>query len=368
MAFLSGVFLIDCPASALNNAGKTEAINADNAIAVKSIQTREGAYPYVSAQAFRYWWRESLRDVQGWSASPIFREGKIAYTDANPLLYAEDDLFGYMRAQSTKEDAKKKREETGLLDKATPVAEKVTLTRQSPLKVSTLVSVAPVREITKDFGVMARQEGAPVPFEHEFYRAALQGLFSVDLGMMGRFYHIQRTGYKHLDGVRVEMAREMGLEEYDDGKAYQLSLEDRHQRLQMLMQGFAKISGGAKQSIHYTDVSPRLVILAVAKGGNHLFGTTVGTFPDGYKRGLPQIKLEALKETARVMRDEIVSGIYVGLTQGYLDEQRGGLIAALQEIQEGEIYGFRKTFLGHPREAIEAFLNELNEGKEQWLR
>ncbi|WP_018086176.1 hypothetical protein [Desulfurispora thermophila] len=83
--------------------------------------------------------------MEGWTASPVFREGKIAYTDANPILYAEDDCFGYMRAPSKKEDARKNRDERDLLAGATPVEEKVTLTRQSPLKVSTLVSIAPLR-------------------------------------------------------------------------------------------------------------------------------------------------------------------------------------------------------------------------------
>ena len=363
MAHLSGLILLDCPASALNNSGKAEDARTDNAVAVKRILTKEGYFPYVSAQAARYWWRDSLKDVEGWTASPIFREGKIAYTDANPILYAEDDLFGYMRAQSTKEDAKKQREEQGLLEFATPLESKTVLTRQSPLKMSTLVSIGPVREITTDFGVMSRHEGNPVPFEHEFYRTTLEGLFSIDLAMMGRFYHINRTGFKHLDEVRTKLAAEKGLEEYDHGKAYQLPMEDRYNRLVQVLNGLAKLNGGAKQSIHYTDVSPRFLIMAVSKGGNHLFATAVGVD----NKGLPIIKYEVFKETARVFKDEILSGIYVGLMQGYLDHQRQELEAVLNEISSDEIYGKPKTFLGHPREAINEFIKELAEGREKWL-
>ncbi|MCL5290437.1 MAG: DevR family CRISPR-associated autoregulator [Firmicutes bacterium] len=246
MSYLSGLFLVDCPASALNNAGRIDGARTDNTIAVKQIKTKEGDYPYVSAQAVRFWWREALKEIPGWTPSPIFREGKIAYTDANPLLYAEDDCFGYMRAQSTKADAKKSREDNNLLANATPVQDKVVLTRQSPLKVSTLVSVGPLREITNDFGVMSRHEGDPVPFEHQFYRATLQGLLSLDLGAVGRFYHMERTGYRHIDEPRIKQAKEMGLHEYDNGKAYQLSLDQRHKRIKQLMQGFSRISGGGE--------------------------------------------------------------------------------------------------------------------------
>src|SRR5687767_5553831 len=103
MAHLSGLILIDCPASALNNAGtQTEMVNRektyDNWSAMKYVRTRRGIFPYVSAQAFRYWLRESLKQVDGWTASPVYRESKVAYTDANPISYAEDDVFGYMRA------------------------------------------------------------------------------------------------------------------------------------------------------------------------------------------------------------------------------------------------------------------------------
>ncbi|MGI6093661.1 MAG: type I-B CRISPR-associated protein Cas7/Cst2/DevR [Veillonellaceae bacterium] len=363
MAFLSGLLLIDCPASALNNAGKDEDANTDNATGVKAVKAKDGVYPYVSAQAFRYWLRETVKKEATWTATPIFREGKIAYTDANPIKYAEDDLFGYMRAPSKKSDAAKKRTETGLLDTATSLEDGVTLTRHSPFKVSTLISIAPLKELTRDFGVMARHEGDPVPYEHQLYRTTLQGLFSLDLAMTGRFYHIQRTGFKHLDAVRIQLAEEMGLAQCDDGKAYELPLGQRLSRIATLLKGIATINGGAKQAIHYTDVSPKFCILAVAKGGNHLFSTSV----TADSKGKPEIKLEAVKEIARVYKDELLSGIYVGLSQGYLDGQRKELEEALRLISSQEEYGKRITFIGHPIEAINAFLDEMGKERELWL-
>lgn len=363
MSYISGLFLVDCPASALNNAGKIEGARTDNTIAIKQIKTKEGIYPYVSAQAFRYWWREALKEIPGWTPSPIFREGKIAYTDANPLIFAEDDCFGYMRAPSNKADAKKSREDNNLLAEATPVEDKVVLTRLSPLKVSTLVAISALREVTTDFGVMSRHEGDPVPFEHEFFRSTLQGLISLDLESVGRFYHVDRTGFRHIDQNRIKQAKEMGLQEYDNGKAFQLTLAQRYDRIKQLFQGFAKITGGAKLSIHYTDVSPKFIILAVARGGNHLFSTVIGTD----SKGLPEIKIDAIKEVVRVFNNEIISGIYVGLPQGYLDAQREKVKQALMDISNQEIFGLRKTFLGHPKEIIEVFLKDLEENKEVWL-
>jgi CRISPR-associated protein Cst2 len=312
VAHLSGLILIDCPASALNNAGQQlEMVNRerryDNWSTIKKIETRQGVYPYVSAQAFRYWMRETLKDVPGWTSSPTFREEKIAYTDANPILYAEDDLFGYMRAPGGgKEGAKSLQEKWAgqkLTEQEKGKAEKfIALTRVSPFKVSTLMSIAGLKpgEIGFDYGTMARTDDPeypnPVPYVHEFYRATLAGLFSIDLRMLGRFYFVERTGFRHLDSVRKKLAEERGLESYDNGRAYQLDLTTRKQRLAQLLEGLARINGGAKQAVHYTDLTPRLILLGVAKGGNHLFGTAVGE-----KNGLPVINTAALAEASSLV-------------------------------------------------------------------
>ena len=101
MAFATGLILIDAPASALNNLGSIPGARTDNTVGVKMIRTKQGAYPYVSAQSFRYWLRTTLESgEQGWIPAPIYREEKVAYTDANPIEWWDDDLFGYMRAPS----------------------------------------------------------------------------------------------------------------------------------------------------------------------------------------------------------------------------------------------------------------------------
>ncbi len=379
MAHISGLFLVDCPASALNNAGKLmemeKSSRYENWAAIKKVRTREGVFPYVSAQAFRSWLRESLKSVEGWTPSPVFREENIAYTDANPIFYAEDDLFGYMRAPGATgaeevKAARTKWADQKLTDQDSKKKEKEkfsALTRISPFKVSTLMSIAPLNAsaIGYDYGNMARTENPeypnPVPFEHEFYRTTLLGLFSIDLRMLGRFYHIERTGYRHLDSVRTTLAQEKELMPYDNGRAYELPLKQRKERLRQLLKGLAQITGGAKLALHYTDVSPRLLMLAVAKGGNHLFGTAVGA----NKQGLPVINSKALKQMAMVYKDSLLSAFYIGLTQGYLDEERETLAIVLKEIQGLDAQS--QFDLPHPVEAVESLLTELEIKAEEWL-
>lgn len=354
MAFVTGMMLIDVPASALNNAGQEEGARTDNTIAVKRIRTRAGDYPYVSAQAVRYWLRTWLeRSARDWKAAPVFREAKVAYTDANPIRWWDDDLFGYMRAPSKRAGA---RGGNGEQDQTPVVGE---ITRISPLRVSTLVSVAPVR-IVDDFGTMARQDGDPVPHEHQFYRATLLGLFSLNLTTAGTFFNGGRVGYRNLDEVRVKLAREEGLQEVaiHGQPAFRLPHEHRARRVSTLVRALGELEGGAKLALHYTDVTPGVMVASVTRGGNHPFARIVRADAQAQ----PEIVIDALKEVLRVYRDQLLSDVFVGWAKGYLDEQR----ERVEGLGEAERAGVRLRW-GHPREMAAALAAELeNESNRAW--
>jgi len=333
MSFITGLMLVDAPASALNNAGAQEGGRTDNLVAVKVIRTRQGVFPYVSAQAVRYWLRSTLeRKFSEWQHSPIWQEKKVAYTDAEPMTYWDDDLLGYMRAQGKSSDAIASREGTTLTEITT------TVTRVSPMRVSTLVSIAPGAP-TDDFGTMSRHAGNPVPFEHQFYRTVLKGLFSLNLSAAGTFSYEQRTGFLNLDEVRKDKAEEMGLEHLEDEKAYRLPIDQRQQRVATLLRG---LEGGANQTLHYTDVSPSFLIATVTAGGNHPFAHCIGAASSG----LPKLNLEALAEVLTVFGDQIQSPIYFGWAKGFMDEER----AAFDDwLDDGGAAWKGNIIVDHPR-------------------
>lgn len=350
MAFVTGLWLIDAPASALNNLGTIPGEREDNTVGVKAISTREGKYPYVSAQAWRYWLRTTLEArVPAWKSAPTYREEKIAYTDANPLLYWDDDLFGYMRAPSKRESAKAQRQANQMFASATETTD--TITRAAPLRVSTLVSLAPV-SITSDFGTMSRHEGNPVPHEHQFYRATLKGLFSLNLAACGTFSYVERTGFRNLDEIRKRLAEDTpDIEHLAAQKAYRLPYAERLARITALFEGMAQLEGGAKQTLHYTDVTAPLVVMAVTNGGNHIFNHVVGT----NAKGQPIIKLAALAEAVTVNRDLLLSPLYIGWVQGYLDEQR----AELADFLAQHAATLPPVVLAHPRQSFAALRDDL---------
>ncbi len=324
MAYLTALLLIDAPASALNNSGDPiPNARTENTSSVKFIRKYGGGlYPYVTAQAYRRWLRDSIdKDPRGWQMSQIHREEKVAYVDANPLVYWDDDLLGYMRAPGKKKDK-------AAIEHMTPIGDDVSaLTRISPLRVSTFVSVSPVN-ISSDFGVMARQEGDPVPFEHQFYRATLQGLLSLDMSSAGVFTYSQRTGYQNLDSIRRKLAEDQHLEHDETKRTYRLSRDERLRRVRRLIEAIPLVQGGAKQTLHYTDVTPVISIAAVTKYGNHPFNYLFEDRGDEIT-----FKAEAFYEAVRGYRDQFLSPVYIGWRPGYAPSQFAKFNAIPEDIQ-----------------------------------
>jgi CRISPR-associated protein Cst2 len=358
--------LIDAPASALNNAGADTEARTENAVAVKFIRTAEGRYPYVSAQAVRYWLRTQLAAESDWTPSPVFRETKIAYTDAEPTLYAEDDLFGYMRAASKSTDEKKAAKRAEIAAASTPVDTEVgEVTRISPFRVGTLVATAPTR-IVRDFGTMARAEGDPVPHEHQFYRAHLKAGIAIDLTCAGTFFVSKRVGYKNLDSKRIENAKNNGATEETVRrfKAWRLPIAARRKRVALLIKMLGRLDGGAKQTLHLTDTAPSVLALAVCKTGNQplqrLF--TRGDLDNTVFR--PDVFEEAL----RVFTNDLESDVYIGWARGFLDAERKKLEDLLKKDDGKFSYDGRTIQIGHPREVVDAFAAAIaDENHKAWF-
>src|ERR1035437_5796580 len=100
-----GFILIDVDVAALNNAGTVSQAGTENRIETKKIVKNGQTYVYVSGQAWRYWWRDTLQKNSDWKLSPVTKleQQNVVYTEANPVEYDDDDIFGYMRAAKVTE-------------------------------------------------------------------------------------------------------------------------------------------------------------------------------------------------------------------------------------------------------------------------
>ena len=340
-----GFVLVDAPHSALNNSGSDAGERTDNAVKVKIIRKGYEIFPYVSGQAWRYWWRSALENKFNWNMSPIERAEKIAFTEADPFEYPDDDTFGYMRAP--KKDKKKgnKGEESKRGDSQS--SKGVTLTRSSPLKNSPLVSVLSQRP-TDDFGTMSRQkDGDPVPYEHQFYSTVLKGIFSLDLDSVGRFSSINKSGFKNLSEIDNEKLDKYNAKVKDDLAI--LPREIRVKRSRDIINSLQYLSGGAKQSSHLTDVTPKLVLLSCIDGGNHPFMNLVRE-----KDKEVYFDFDAFKQTVMDYSDSFLTSIYVGQNKGFIDN----LIPKFEELSKDDVNGV-KIIYKSVGDSINSFSEEI---------
>lgn len=320
--FVHSSILIDVDGASLNNWGKdgTNSQGTDNATAVKKVNKNGRWYAVVAGQAWRYWWRESL-GLNGWSLSPITRDKKVAFTEANPIEYADDDVFGYMRAskgEEIDEDGNIVLEEKGK-NKGQPKMIDVSVTRISPLKNSILTSVTPIKLIN-EFSTMARQDGDAVPYEKQSYSTVLKGMFSLDLDQIGTFTKTNRSGYKNITDVTYQQIISDGGTEVEDLinpniKRARMNNDARKQRAKDTLLALKTIAGGAKRTTNYASVKPDFIVLAVLKGGNNIFDN-IAVEEDGRAT----LSVKALEEAINDNKEYFRSDVYIGKATGFMDD------------------------------------------------
>lgn len=360
MKFAVGMILVDAPHSALNMLGIDESLPERTVTRVKKLRKGSLSYPYVSPQAWRYWWRRTLSEHFKWNLSPMFREEKQVFTAANPVEYPDDDIFGYMRAFKK-----------GNVN--------ITVTRMSPLKNTPLVSLFPDRSsVVQDEGYASRHEGDPVPYSQEFYSTVLKGAFSLDLDAVGNYTIIDKAGFKNLLGVdeiqsKLNNIKKKEIREWLNGvkneyeaimsKARELRTEINEKRLTMpkeirkkraseTIKALRYIFGGAKQTQYLTDITPKFVILAMLEGGINPFISEIVYEDKG------EIKFDSEALISRILELKNLLNpkkLFIGKDKGFMRNWEDELEKVKNSLNEKEIE-VEITTVG---EAIEKFAKEV---------
>jgi len=319
---VAGTFLIEASASFLNGAGLGEGENR-NVTIPKTF--RDGGYrvPYVSAQAWKRWLRNTLIEETGWPARELkmIGESERGTTakiggEFNPVEFPEDDIFGYMRAEKGQGRKKDDEEE----DEETKKGSKIkALIRASPFAASILMSLRRSGVLSKDEGFVHLKEGTPLPYTTEFYNSHLQGVFCLNIGRLGVFSNIGDR--IELDDSKIsEWIRSKKIKvthEEQAGKVYELTdPKIRSDRGAEVLKALARLRGGAKQAAFGTDVSPKVLVAAGLICGNPVFNSIFVDDGNG-----PQLKVETLREIVRDYSDRITTNVYIGVRKGYLKNE-----------------------------------------------
>lgn len=360
-----GFILIDVDAAALNNAGTVSRAGIENSVETKKIVKNGQTYVYVSGQAWRYWWRDTLQKNFAWILSPVIKLEKqnVVYTEANPIAYDDDDIFGYMRASKMpvmNADGTPKLKKNG-----NPEEKDATVTRISPLKNSALISVGSVR-VAKNFSSMARQNDVPVLYGKEEYSAIMKGMFSIDIDQVGTFSSYNKTGFKNLNENLKKVAKEKDgssliKDKYVKDKAgnpeelIQLDIKIRKKRISDTIKALKTISGGAMQTSNLADVTPKFIILATTKSGNHPFSHIISNDPVNKEQVI--LKIEDLKEIFKEFKDEFIGDIYIGRRGGFWNEYE----EELKTINEIEVSKTTRVKYSSVNATIDAYCKQIEE-------
>jgi CRISPR-associated protein Cst2 len=348
MSYLAGKIVLAVTAGAPNN-GKGESTTTP----VKKARIRGQVYPYVSAQAFRRWLRDTMT-AMGAVASPTQREGKAqskaqkANTAADPIQYADDDLFGYMKAGAKGGDS-------------------ATTLRDTPFMVGTFMSVEPARP-TDDFGVMSRGIDEPVLHSHEFYTADLAAPFLLDLPRVGTFTLPGQGGSGRPNYLSEEKALQTAeaikagavVTQFRGHAAVRLPLELRRERVALLLDALAELTGGAKKALHYGDRTPALVAAVPMAGGTNPLGFVVDGAEDG--SGL-QVRGKALREELSAWDGQWEAPVRFGWRPGFREVLRKEF-----ELDVADLIDSEQVRIEHPRAMLRGLAEEIREGlRDAWF-
>lgn len=329
LTHVAGNFLIFVPGSFLNGAGLGEGEDR-NVTVPKTFWDGHARVPYVSAQAWRRWLRNTLIEETGWPKSELVaikvsEKGTVSKIAGklNPVEYAEDDIFGYMRAeqgQGRTASQTDDEEEEGVNADATIKGERTkAVMRTSPFMASLLISIR--RGGTgRDEAFVHLTEGTPLPYTTEFYNGHLEGVFDLNYNRLGTFRNVgdrieldEQLAAECLKSGKIKVLEDLGK----SGKIYEMTDRSlRKQRGSALLKAFGRLRGGAKQAQFGTDISPKALIVAGLASGNPIFN---GLFRDN-KDG-PILDVTALKEIISDYKDRIVTPVYVGIRKGYLSNE-----------------------------------------------
>jgi len=198
----------------------------------KIITWKQEIRPFVSARSIRRSIRERLYE-KGFEIDPLMligRQEKQLGDIGNPILYVDDDLFGFLKPQETP------------------------LRRSAPIKISHLISLRH-SEIKVEFATrFARdflpkyEKGYPVPFEIEL--ADWIGKLDIIISdRIGRFYEDELT-----DDIKTAALKDNKLNCDQQKGLCQLTPEERYRRLKafleiLLWEGWSFPKGSQSPSV-----------------------------------------------------------------------------------------------------------------------
>ena len=137
-----------------------------------------------------------------------------------------------------------------------------------------------------------------------------------------------------------------------------LEIGERRRRAALLLRTLTAVRGGAKQSMHYGDRTPALILLAPVKGGINPFTRVFGV------RGeRARFDAAVLRAEIEAWADELDGPVLLGWAPGFLGEQRDQVRAELADL-----IGAGTVVVDHPRVLLDGLAGRIERGeRDTWF-
>lgn len=310
--FIQGAMIINAPSAALNLGEK-----GIKRMSTKGQDGSTASFSYLSGQFIKSKIKETLlENGEVLSMPEIIQEAarkNTPTTSCNPFEYMDDDLFGYMNVIKSEQH------------------KNPGTTRIAPFKISYFLGKE--GDYKKDFAV--KQNGAlkddkfttmPLDDENRYFAStSYSGYFSLDVNMAGRFFKGSTAGFMNLSSGFSEEKYQNMIQDTDEYETV-LNNDIRSNRIQKLFRSLPYLSGGARRSTVYADISPKFVIYCVTDSGNHLFQEIASIYN--------HFNIKALMESVTDFNMNIKSDIYIALKNGFLDSKRNEILQAVKDFNK----------------------------------
>lgn len=302
--FLNGVYAIEvlngrlntsCPDVENNNSGY------DNITFTKKV----GNKGYDSSSSIKSSIKKYMIE-QGENISQYIKDGKKIIVEANPNKNLNEDVFGFMKAETVKlneEQYKQLDDNTKKIyeKKGKEYINKATKKRDAKFKLNGLIGLG-LSRVKKEYGI-CNTNGDSMPYILETYSDVMNGLFNFDINSVGKF--IISDNETQFRDYSVAEAKVLDVKE-------ELPKKEREHRIETTLRALQYLSIESNQSNYLVDTTPKVVILGEYSWGNNVFQGVLN------KTG---INVEALKETIEDNEQFRLSKIWIGISSRIASEQ-----------------------------------------------
>lgn len=304
---IAGDILCDATAAFLNGAGLATGEDQNTVLPKlfkETINGRKEDVPYVSAQSWRRWLRDTANEENNWVPSELHAidfnaKGSTAKisTELNPIDYPEDDLFGYMKSGGKGEES---------------------IQRTSPFKTSILRGIRNMRALSTDDAFVFPKNGTPLPYSTKFYSTHLEGFFNLEYYRLGTY--VNTPSRQELSSELIKKYTSYLCRDSIQKNIIRYTLKDVEQirkiRAAGLLRGLTFLRGGAKMAAFGADVSPKVIVFAGLSSANPCFNNLfIG------KGEKPELNIALIEEIAKDYADKLATPIHIGIRSGYLGNE-----------------------------------------------